>query len=223
MVHSNAPARAQDHTAGRRHDILRLLRNSPVPMGVAQIAERLAVHPNTVRFHLEALRRTGQVEQVTGERTRPGRPAQRFRAAPGMDPAGPRHYLLLARILVESLAETPDPAGRARAAGRAWGRRIAGSPDDADGPPRAVDRLIGLLDELGFAPESPEPGGDLVRLRHCPFLELALTRASVICPVHLGLMQGALAAWSAPVTVDGLRAFVEPDLCTAHLAPAAAA
>ncbi|HEY7814778.1 MAG TPA: hypothetical protein VIC62_16145 [Nakamurella sp.] len=35
-----------------------------------------------------------------------------------------------------------------------------------------------------------------------------------------GLMRGALAAWRAAVTVDHLAPFVEPDLCTAHLAAA---
>jgi len=56
-------------------------------------------------------------------------------------------------------------------------------------------------------------------LRHCPFLELAETSAQVVCPVHLGLMQGAMDAWGAPVDVDRLDAFVEPDLCLAHLTP----
>lgn len=32
-------------------------------------------------------------------------------------------------------------------------------------------------------------------------------------------MQGALEAWQAPVDVERLDAFVEPDLCVAHLGP----
>ena len=39
--------------------------------------------------------------------------------------------------------------------------------------------------------------------------------------MHLGLMQGALTAMRAPITVDRLDPFVEPDLCVAHLASAA--
>jgi hypothetical protein len=35
-------------------------------------------------------------------------------------------------------------------------------------------------------------------------------------------MQGALATWAAPVSVDRLDAFVEPDLCLAHIAPVGA-
>ena len=30
-------------------------------------------------------------------------------------------------------------------------------------------------------------------------------------------MQGAMEAWHSPVAVDRLEAFVEPDLCLAHL------
>jgi predicted ArsR family transcriptional regulator len=81
-----------------------------------------------------------------------------------------------------------------------------------------VARLTGLLDELGFAPE-PRPGeqAPLIALRHCPFLELARTGTGIVCPVHLGLMQGALEAWHAPMTVERLEPFVEPDACLAHL------
>ncbi|CKR87204.1 putative transcriptional regulatory protein [Mycobacterium tuberculosis] len=32
-------------------------------------------------------------------------------------------------------------------------------------------------------------------------------------------MRGALQTWGAPVTVDRLDAFVEPDLCLAHFTP----
>jgi hypothetical protein len=37
--------------------------------------------------------------------------------------------------------------------------------------------------------------------------------------VHLGLMQGALAALRAPITVGRLEPFAEPDLCLTHLRP----
>ena len=86
------------------------------------------------------------------------------------------------------------------------------------GAKESIDHLVGVLDELGFAPERRESGGEQqIGLRHCPFLELAEARAGVVCPIHLGLMQGALESWESPVAVDGLDAFVEPDLCLAHL------
>ena len=61
---------------------------------------------------------------------------------------------------------------------------------------------------------------DRIRLRHCPFLELAEPHRDLVCPVHLGLMQGALAELRAPVTVSALIPFAETTACLAHLAPA---
>jgi predicted ArsR family transcriptional regulator len=82
----------------------------------------------------------------------------------------------------------------------------------------SISRLIVLLDELGFAPQRLEADGEVqVGLRHCPFLELAAGRSAVVCPIHLGLMQGALTAWRAPVTVERLDPFAEPNLCLAHV------
>lgn len=77
-----------------------------------------------------------------------------------------------------------------------------------------------LLAELGFEPE-PADGRRAreIRLRHCPFQNLAEEHGEVTCALHLGLMQGALRDLQAPVTVDRLEPFVEPDLCVAHLAP----
>jgi predicted ArsR family transcriptional regulator len=48
-------------------------------------------------------------------------------------------------------------------------------------------------------------------------------KAQVLCAVHLGLVQGAMWAWHAPVTVARLEPLAEPDLCVAHLAAAGAA
>ncbi|MFN6554155.1 helix-turn-helix transcriptional regulator [Mycolicibacterium septicum] len=196
----------------RRVDVLSTLKASATPMTIAQIAAELAVHANTVRFHLEHLEAGGQVERVQPHHRSPGRPPQLYRAVRRMDPTGPTHYRMLAEILANGLAADDNPAARAREMGRAWGRTMPRPA--ADSP---VDALVQTLGEIGFAPEPPED--DQLRLRHCPFLELAQTRAAVVCPIHLGLMQGALESWQAPVAVERLDAFVEPDLCVARLGP----
>ena len=48
----------------RRRDILDELRSSESPMSILDIASRLELHPNTVRFHLQALVERGRVERV---------------------------------------------------------------------------------------------------------------------------------------------------------------
>ena len=78
-----------------------------------------------MRFHLDALVKTGQAECVEVDHTKPGRPPLMFRAVAGMDPAGPRDYRMLAGILADAIASQPDPAGRAAAAGRAWAGNIS--------------------------------------------------------------------------------------------------
>ncbi|HZO69317.1 MAG TPA: helix-turn-helix domain-containing protein [Kribbellaceae bacterium] len=210
---------------GRREVVLRTLRDAPGPLSIADIADRLGVHPNTVRFHLETLVGRGQVERIAADRRTPGRPPQLFRVARGMDPTGPRHYRLLAEVLADTIATGQDPSSRAVEAGRAWGRHQVSSSGDggASGTGDSVDRLITLLDGLGFAPERREDDDQAqIGLRHCPFLELAANRSEIVCPVHLGLMQGAMDAWHSTITVDRLDAFVEPDLCLAHLTGAGA-
>lgn len=196
---------------GRRADVLDILRSASGPMTISQLADALDVHPNTIRFHLDALTGTGQVDRVEAGQTRPGRPPQLFRAARRMDPGGPTQYRVLAEILTHALDAGDDTEARARAIGHAWGRTVAAPAADS-----AADGLVSLLDEFGFAPEQPE--ADQLRLRHCPFLELAETRSAVVCSIHLGLMQGALENWRAPLTVERLDAFIEPDMCLVHLA-----
>lgn len=205
---------------GRRDDVLTALRDANEPLSITAIADTLGIHPNTVRFHLDALTRTGQVELVETKHAKPGRPAAMFRAAPGMNPAGPRDYRMLAGILADALARRPAPVRRAVAAGRTWAGHAA-EPVTTPRRIQALDRLTELLEEFGFAPEkrSGTTAIDEIGLRSCPFLELAQIHPDVVCSVHLGLMQGALAVWDAPVTVDTLTPFAQPDRCVAHLVP----
>ncbi|MFC8731079.1 helix-turn-helix transcriptional regulator [Luteimicrobium sp. NPDC057192] len=208
----------------RRDAVLRVLRDAGRPLTIADVATTLGVHPNTARFHLEALAADGTVERTTVAAVGPGRPPLAFRVRPGMDRHAPRHYEVLAGALVAHVARGPQPGRAAVGAGEAWGRAQAGRTTPPDAGP--VAGLVGLLDDLGFAPETltdgakPDDGTDprevTLGLRSCPFLELADDRA-VVCGVHLGLMRGTLEAWGAPVRAESLEPFVQPDLCVAHL------
>jgi predicted ArsR family transcriptional regulator len=205
--------------AGRRAEVLSLMRDTGAAMSIVEIAERLDVHPNTVRFHLDTLVGSGQAARVEVPPSGPGRPPQLFRAHRGMDPAGPRNYRFLAGVLAESLADGPDPIERATAAGESWGRKMAAERGLRTRPtrPQALTALVELLDEVGFAPEEAAPARRReIGLRHCPFLELVDSR-EVVCAVHLGVMRGAMDAADSPVTVTRLQPFERPDRCLAHL------
>lgn len=220
-----------------------MLQEADGPLTSAEIARRLGVHKNTARFHLESLSAAGQVSQAALAAVGPGRPAQVFSVVRGMDPNGPRHYRMLAEVLTEALQAAPDGRERAIDAGRAWGRAAAASSAGPLGSvAESITRLVELLDRFGFAPEGdggapvsqaacaaeevePDEAGKpgsrrtlpVIGVRHCPFLELAENHRQIVCPVHLGLMRGALEAWGAPVCADTLEPFVEPDLCLVHL------
>lgn len=223
---TDTPPGAGPGVPRRRDLILQLLRSSTEPRSIASMADEMAVHPNTIRFHLDTLVRAGLVEQLVGETAGPGRPPVLFRASHRMDPAGPTNYQLLAKILSSYLASsTDDPNASAAQLGRSWGPSLVDHrPRRALSKNQSVAELTDVLADLGFRPEPPpDRRVTEIRLRHCPFHEVVQTHGEMICAVHLGLMQGALAAMQAPVTVDHLDPFVEPDLCVAHLAPVSAA
>jgi predicted ArsR family transcriptional regulator len=214
--------------SARRRAVLEAVRAAEGPVGVAEVADRLGVHSNTVRFHLDALAAHGHVERAVEEPSGPGRPRTLYSAGPGMDRGGVRRYRLLSRILLGQLASTgPDAETAAADAGRAWGRYLVEQMPPFRRPTaeEAVARVGSMLDDLGFDPQLPGDGTppDRVRLRHCPFLELAEEYGTIVCPLHLGLMQGALAELEAPVEATRLEPFAEPGACLAHLTRSPAA
>jgi predicted ArsR family transcriptional regulator len=205
-----------------RAHVLDLLRGAGSPVGVQEIAGRAGLHPNTARFHLDALVEAGLAARAPKERTTPGRPSMAYRAVAGGGPLGRRRYRLLAEMLTSLIAGMmPEPGEAATEAGREWGRYLTEQPApyqrlDAG---QAVRRLTAALAEIGFAPEAVADGIQYqLRLRQCPFREVAENHQDVVCQLHLGLMQGALAQMRAPVTADRLEPFAEPGLCIAYLA-----
>jgi len=205
-----------------RAHVLDLLRAAGSPAGVRDIADQAGLHPNTARFHLDALVDAGLAARAPKERTTPGRPSMAYRAVAGGETMGRRRYRLLAEMLTSLIAGMlPKPGEAAEEAGREWGRYLTEPP-----PPyqrldagEAVERLTATLAEIGFAPEAVTDGTQYqLRLRQCPFREVAENHQDVVCQLHLGLMQGALAQMRAPVTADRLQPFAEPGLCIAYLA-----
>src|SRR5215469_10226708 len=205
-----------------RAEVLDMLRAAVGPLGIREVAQRTGLHPNTARFHLEALVEAGLAVRETEDRETPGRPRIGYRAVAD-GPAGRRRYRLLAEMLTSLIAGTmPEPGRAAEEAGREWGAYLTEQP-----PPyqkltaeEAVGKLTAIMADMGFAPQAEAGAGGQYRLclRQCPFREVAQHHQDVICALHLGLIRGALARMRAPVTADRLDPFVEPSLCVARLA-----
>ncbi|MGI8447044.1 MAG: helix-turn-helix transcriptional regulator [Streptosporangiaceae bacterium] len=204
-----------------RARVLDLLRAAGSPLGVQEVAGQAGLHANTARFHLDALVEAGLASRAPAARSSPGRPSMAYQAIDGGGMVGRRRYRLLAEMLTSLIAGVmPEPVKAATEAGREWGRYLTEQPApyrrlDAGG---AIGRLSATLEEIGFAPEAVNDGTQhQIRLRQCPFREVAENHQDVVCSLHFGLMQGALARMRAPLTVDRLQPFAEPSLCIAYL------
>jgi predicted ArsR family transcriptional regulator len=115
----------------------------------------------------------------------------------------PREYELAARLLVQAVEA--DPGDRSRAALAEAARRLgtelgsgfraaeAGSPP---GRPDTAERDVNeLLTQQGY---DPCHGGDgVIRLRNCPFHQLAEEHRDVVCGMNLALVEGLFAGLGA--------------------------
>lgn len=216
-----APDPAPVQLGASRARVLAALQDAGRPLGVQDVAGLVRLHPNTVRFHLEALVEAGLVTASREDTERAGRPRMVYSASVDGAAVGRRSYRLLAEILTSFLAgTTPDPAGAAVVAGHAWGRYLVQRPApfqrvEVD---QAMAPLIRIMHEIGFEPELRGSGRHRqIRLWHCPFRELAQQHQEVVCSVHLGLIRGALEESDAGLSADRLVPFAEPGVCLTEL------
>ena len=192
------------------------LDRNPGGLDAQALAERIRLHPNTVRWHLGILADAGIVASRAGERTTPGRPRVVYSLRDDVETAERENYRLLATILAGTMSELEGGTARAAEAGRAWGRYLVHRPppnvrtSDAD----ATREVVDLLGHQGFRPESS--GGE-IRMHTCPFRELAQSGQGIVCAVHQGLISGALDELGSALDVERLDPFVEPELCVARL------
>ena len=207
--------------------MLETLQTARAPLPVTAVADRVGLHPNTARFHLEGLVEQGLAERATEDRERPGRPRALYSATPDTARAGQRSYRLLTQILTSYLAaNAKQPKKAALEAGEEWGRYLAERPAPFSriNAETAALQLVDTLDEIGFEPEAvTERRQRRILLHHCPFREAAEEHSNIVCGIHLGLMRGLLAELNAPLAATRLDPFVKPDLCVTHLAQAAPA
>ena len=222
MITGSAPTAIHRALADpRRVRILDELRASPSGLDAHELAERLEIHPNTVRWHLAILADAGFVTSHTGPRARRGRPRTVYTLGEGAEARERENYRLLATILSGTMSRLDDGPARAVEAGRAWGRYLVRRPppDVRLSDTEAIQEVVDLLAEHGFRPEA---SNEEIRMHTCPFRELAETHSAIVCAAHQGLISGALTELGNELEVERLDAFVEPELCIARLRRSAA-
>jgi predicted ArsR family transcriptional regulator len=189
------------------------------PVGREEAAMAAGVGRALASYHLDKLVESGL---LTATYRRPpgrsgpgaGRPAKLY-ARSGREFAvtvPPREYELAARLLAQAIEADPSGRGRAAllaAAGR-LGAELGGRlrPSHAqDGPAgrEAARDLEGALSGHGYAPEGDDAG--VLRLRNCPFHQLAEQHRELVCSMNLALIDGIVAGLGA----DDLRPALEPQ------------
>ena len=166
-----------------------------------ELAERLGLHPNGVRTHLQRMRDAGLVTHRRAPQPR-GRPRDEWAIAPTARPGGdpPHAYGALAVWLARSIPATPAGLREVEATGREIGQR-ARIAHRRPSPERAIGDL---LTALGFQPEiEREPEGRLrCRLRNCPYRDSVRENQDVVCTLHRGLTRGLLDRLAPTATLE---------------------
>jgi predicted ArsR family transcriptional regulator len=177
------------------------------PAGTEELADRLGLHPNGVRVHLERLQRAGLIDR---ERTRQarGRPRDMWAIAADARPGGaaPSGYEQLGRWLARVISLGRTSLRNVEATGREIGRELA--PAGKNGP--AEQEMHAVLVSLGFQPqrEPNPPAGMTYRLCNCPYRDAVRESPEVVCTLHRGMTRGLLDV-IAPYTK--LAAFTPED------------
>lgn len=158
------------------------------PAGTVELAERLELHPNGVRIHLERMEQAGLVERAR-VRDRRGRPPDAWTISAEARPGGtePRGYHDLGRWLARALKARPGGLRSIEQTGRQIGRELVLESTTADGAFEAT------LTALGFQPiAQAHEDGVTYCLRNCPYRDAVRENQPAICGLHKGITRGLL-------------------------------
>jgi len=170
---------------------------------IGELCEATALHPNTVREHLQRLIEGGYVVPATEHRTTRGRPRVLYSAATGT----PEASSPVAKQKADDAARRGDLL-----------RRVLQTGPSALGEQAVyqLDALVEHLEESGFEPVIDEDSLT-VELTPCPHAAARPEHRPVLCQVHLGLMQGVLAQAGGPLSARCVRSTSRPAECTVEL------
>lgn len=159
--------------------------------GTVELAERLDLHPNGVRLHLERMEEAGLLARERARQAR-GRPRDAWTIAPDARPGGesPSAYKDLGRWLARAIPARPGRLRDVEATGREIGRELA--PHSAESG--SAEALQSTLSALGFQPRRQQetPDGMTLCLGNCPYRDAVRENQAVVCTLHRGITLGLL-------------------------------
>ena len=198
-----------------RYAMYEELARSTAALSASELAERLGIHANTVRLHLERLREVGLVDVEAVHRGTVGRP---------------QHLYFLSAGAPRASGSTRPPTPSSPGCSPRWPSGSAPTPTtppppDGSGAPRPATRTrarscLGALEaeltKLGFEPALEADGADgrpaRIEFLHCPFRELAEAYPELVCNLHRGLCEGVVDAVGGG-TVDEFATLYDAEPC----------
>jgi predicted ArsR family transcriptional regulator len=174
------------------------------PLGRDEAASAAGVGRALAAYHLDKLVESGLLTasyQRPAGRTGPGagRPAKLYARSERefAVTVPPREYELAARLLVQVVES--DRSGRSRVALREAAYRLgtelgSGFRAGADGESVADQDVESALVQQGYEPNRSD---GVIRLRNCPFHQLAERNRDVVCGMNLALVEGLVTGLGA--------------------------
>ncbi|MFQ5557536.1 MAG: helix-turn-helix transcriptional regulator [Acidimicrobiales bacterium] len=200
-----------------RYAIYLELARSATPLATADLADRLELHVNTVRPHLERMRELGLLDLHVVATGGVGRPLHRYSLAHDSPSLGlePPVFPMLARMLLQMAGDAGVGAVEAVGAGRDQGRRDARlcHADASD----CVEAILSRARLHGFDPLSVvDDDVTTIAFTRCPFAELAESDPELVCALHQGMVEG-FAAEAGGCAVREFRSLVGHGSCRVEL------
>ena len=192
-----------------RRRLYEVVTSQPGPVSRDEAASAAGIGRALAVYHLDKLVESGL---LTASYQRPpgrsgpgaGRPAKMYARSDREFTVSvpPREYELAARLLVQAVEA--DPSNRSRTALAEAARRLGTELGSAFRPSSAEPNVTGVLTQQGYEPCCGADG--VIRLRNCPFHQLAEQHREVVCGMNLALVEGLVEGLGA----DGWHPALDP-------------
>ena len=197
-----------------RRRLYEVVTSQPEPVSRDEAASAAGIGRALAVYHLDKLVESGL---LTASYQRPpgrsgpgaGRPAKMYARSDREFAVSvpPREYELAARLLVQAVEADPSDRSRTALAGaaRRLGTELGSAFRPAAGEAVAAGRDVkGVLTQQGYEPCGGADG--VIRLRNCPFHQLAEQHRELVCGMNLALVEGLVEGLGA----DGWHPALDP-------------